>query len=205
VFTCAAFDRQHCVLDAKFNEAFFPDIPASVSPLPSLSVVDLFALTSAPPASRAAMDPCTTGTTKGGSARRTTPLLRSLVFPHDSPLVRVLKQVFACPVPFGTEVFIAASGLVSELLSMQQDLVRGRVEATGVVHALLGCIVHRALPMLTDLGSIARVLKSIRTVPVYVLLLPVYDFLAHGSIDLCTTCLHVAVLTCALLVCTWAY
>lgn len=96
------------------------------------------------------------------------PVLRLLVEPTDSPLVQLLKTVFVCPVAFGDLVFRECVGLVHELLTMHHQALRHRVVGSGVVHALLGCIVHRALPAPHETTILGRTLKALHTVHPYV-------------------------------------
>jgi hypothetical protein len=156
-------------MDPKFNELFLPDRPAHET-LPALDSPALAMFTALPAPAPIDGSPSAaplefmTGSLSTEGVSRHAPFLVSLVAPGDSSLVRMLKTVFACPVAFGEEVFMIGAGVVADLLVQHQEVVRPRVEASGVVHALLGAITHRALPILRNLAGVGKVLKAVRTV-----------------------------------------
>jgi hypothetical protein len=157
---------QPCVTDTKFNDSFLPDRPPG-EVLPPLDSPDVAGFTTLRPKDAAHPAPAfLTGTVATAHVVRHAPVFVSLASPADSRLVRTLKAVFACPVAFGEEVFVTASLVVADMLALNQEVLRPRVEACGVVHALLGAILHRGLPILKDLVGVGKALKAIKTMHV---------------------------------------
>jgi hypothetical protein len=82
----------------------------------------------------------------------------------DSPFQRLLKNVFACPIAFGAQVFASCVMLMHDLLGIGSESIRSRLEASGVLHAALGCVLHRSVPLVSDLEPLRKIVGSIRTV-----------------------------------------
>lgn len=90
---------------------------------------------------------------------RSAPLLRDLALPTDPTAVRVLKRVLSNAVSFGGEVYGGAAACVAALLDADVMGVRDRVVASGLYHAMVAPVLHRALPVTCLLPEIVDGLR----------------------------------------------